>query len=281
VNPKEIIGKLHKSILYLEKAILTPLAAEQIETGNITIANHYGRLNNMYYYFRGQAKSAYLPKEVIDSDDISKHLSALLNSRFRAAKEGAYNSLAMIDAFFSKLEHTLVLLLPFSNYARADDNLAAFIGTNWSEKYKRIFSLESVAKAKSFYDRLDNVKETYRNTFAHGGFDKNGSSIYFHIPGLGAVPASLTDYKNSPHFHFMPVDELNHDEICTLFDEFEKWLEMESAIIGMIYVKSGLDIPLDEEHLTEVHQHCGSIEDFAEWVRAESLYRDMIENVDY
>jgi hypothetical protein len=63
-------------------------------------------------------------------------------------------------------------------------------------------------------DRLHEVSETYRNTYGHGGFDKEGGSIYFHVPDVGALPARLTDVRDSPHFDVIPVGSLDFEELC-------------------------------------------------------------------
>gem|GEM_PF-2282397 len=46
-NWKEIIDKINRAILFTEKKLLAPLATEQLAQGNVTVANHYHRLDNM------------------------------------------------------------------------------------------------------------------------------------------------------------------------------------------------------------------------------------------
>jgi hypothetical protein len=69
----------------------------------------------------------------------------------------------------------------------------------WRDKFKRVYDINADATAKRLHDRLHEVSETYRNTYGHGGFDKEGGAIYFHVPEVGALPARLTDVRDSPH----------------------------------------------------------------------------------
>lgn len=160
-------------------------------------------------------------------------------------------------------------------------DLIKFIGLNWSYKYKRVLGLEPGLKSKKYYDRLDSVKEIFRNTFAHGGFEKAGASLYFHFPNIGAIPASLTSVKNSPHFHFFPLQEANFQEVCSLFDEIDEWLGKESLPMAIRYAKSGLNISFDEDSITKMLEKAKNVDIFDEWLEAGSNYRDMIENADY
>jgi hypothetical protein len=70
-------------------------------------------------------------------------------------------------------------------------------------KYKRIFDVNADADAARFLSKLRAVSESYRNTYGHGGFDKFGATVAFHVPGVGAVPAVLSDIRTSPHFDFV------------------------------------------------------------------------------
>lgn len=69
-------------------------------------------------------------------------------------REDFYYKVAMIDAYFSRLEHLLVLLLPFTNFTAAGEALLKFIGTNGDGKFKTISDIATNPAAKSLYDRL-------------------------------------------------------------------------------------------------------------------------------
>lgn len=285
INPKEVIGKLRRGVLITESRLLAPLAKSQLARGNLTIANHYQWLDNIYQYFREQAGLQYHQSvtpspppaggEVID---VARHITESFNLYTRSRMGGFYNSLAMIDAYFSRLEHLLVLCLPFSNYSRASDDLVEFIGFYWGKKYKRILPIDTASMAKTFYDRLDTVKERFRNPFAHGGFKKKGASLFFHLSGVGAIPASLSATEGHPDFGF---EETTFQDVCLLFDEFDSWLEQEGMPFAVKYAKSGLDIAFDAKFISELSMRMQGVEPFEEWLDYLSYQHAIFANAEY
>lgn len=254
INLNKLLGKLKKAIEVVEKHVLTEIAQDQIKSGNITIPNRFHFLNGQYHYFRDQAASSYSSLNPASFNEIVK-----INS------ESVYNSLAMIDAYFSRLEHFLVLALPFSSYDRAVDNLVNFVGSIWSDKIKRVMGLEN-PKIHNYYNRLLEVKEKYRNTFAHGGFEKKGQSFYFHLPEVGAIPASMSGYKDSVYFNFFPIREPEFRDVCILFDEFDSLLESVTLPQAWQFAKSGIDLILEENYLLAMLATVNNPKEFDEWL---------------
>jgi len=77
------------------------------------------------------------------------------------------------------------------------------------------------------------------------------------------------------------MEESNLQEIFSLFDGFDSWIDQEKMLYGMLYIKSGLDIAFDKKSREEVLSHCTSITDLKEWLEVRSRYQDMIDNADY
>jgi hypothetical protein len=280
LNPHEVLGKLQKAIASAEKHILSDLAQAQIEQGNITISNQFHKIESQYQYFREQAALAYAPSQNNNAAEKAfDSISDALNQSFVASSNGGFNTLAMIDAYFSRLEHFLVLALPFSNYDRKADSLVEFVGLIWSEKLRRIFDIREPC-VQAFYDRLVHVKEKYRNTFAHGGFEKSGQSFFFHLPGFGAIPASMSGHRDSVHFNLFPIEKEGYEEICTLFDEFDSFLN-KSLPATWRFAESGLNLVLAENNLSEMLNSSKDPTVFESWLEKESYLLDMYENADY
>lgn len=279
---KEIIGKLKRVIAKIEKQLLTPFAKDQIYERNVTIANHYHKLENRYVYFREKAEKKTTPEintNVKHDDDIF----AGLNNLFKSRSELFYNTIAMLDAYFSFLEHLFVLVIPFAEKQDNDIDLVQFISSFWSEKFKTLFDIKKDTQAKKFYDELDEIKEHYRNFYAHGGFEKGGASLYIHFPGYGAIPAQLSNIKNRPHFNFFPVEEDNFSKICKIIDQFDEWLQSDFSGIkyAVKYADSGLDIPCDQKSIKEIKNAMGSEEEFETLLNHYSHIADMYANMDY
>lgn len=278
---REIVGKLQKGVIHIEKKVLKPLAHIQIRSGHITVVNYYYNLRSMYDYFRECAMrtfekaSVHAPPE----KDIKKAFKNL-NQKTRLKWEGFFNTVAMIDAYFSLLEHILVFCLPFSDKKEKID-LSSFIGSNWAVKYKKVLSVKSGKPDKEFYDKLKLIKERIRNTFAHGGFDKDfGASLHIHLPGIGTVPASMSRVKDSPHFHIIPISDQNYESICKLFDDFDNWLEKKRMPNAIKYIHSGINLPMSNDFLNDLHM---SIKNgfFDKWLEFLDKEVTEYENVDY
>lgn len=277
---KEIIGKLKKRINSIEKTILIPFAQSQIKKGHVTIVNQYNNLENRYVYFREKAENASKRRFRSKGKDFTEDLNKSLNHYFSTRIDLFYNALAMLDSYFSLLEHLFVLVLPFHNTGY---DLVNYISEYWSDKFKKLFDIRKNQKAKSFYDRLDTIKERYRNYYAHGCFEKAGASLYIHFPGLGAIPAQLTRVKNSAHFHFFPIEEDKFKEICETIDEFNEWLRADSTGLKNIikYIESGLNIPCDKKSLKQIKTAMKSEKSLNALIAHWSYLDDLHTNMDY
>lgn len=273
---KLIIGKLKKSQKVLERTLLRDLGAEQLRLGQVTIGNQYHQLRMTYSYFRESASLAFAQKGRLKgkltfhaSGSTDQSVEELHDTLQRitdgqaAEREGFYNTLAMVSSFFSLLEHTLVLVLPFIGFDSASEDLAKFIGDRWAQKLQRVFDLNSDAVAKRHYDALHRISEDYRNTYGHGGFDKfPHATIAFHVPGLGALPVKLSDVRDSPHFAFAPVDATKFEDICATFDGFESHLKDAPTKFAMMWIEEGLDVSYDSDFRQRMASAMTSDDDF-------------------
>ena len=251
VNVDEIFGKIKKAIETAEKYMLAEIARDEINSANVTIVNLFHKIGNRYYHFREEAKSAYSPIGQENNDENIEGLAKIMNRYCQMRNIGSYNALAMIDAYYSRLEHFLVLALPFSSFDRTKDDLTKFVQQTWSDKMKRIFDIQS-PPMRDYYPKLISIKEKYRNTLAHGGFEKKGASFYFHLPGYGAIPASLSGYKNSVHFNLFFIETEDFNEICSLFDEIDEWLAEDGLPLAWMFADSGLNLRFDGEYISKM-----------------------------
>jgi len=270
----EMLEKLNKGF-YILDGLLQPYAAVQIELGNVTVANNFHKLELMYHFFRTKANKSFSKpiKRYICS--FEKGNIRMPQDPFKSEREGFYYTAAMLDAYFSMMEHILILLLPFVDFEPTKHNIASLITSGWSTKFKNVFDLNNNKQARTLYEELNEIKEKYRNTVAHGTFEKNPVSLYFHIPTIGAMPASVSKYKESIHYTFFPIEQKHFKDICSLFDCSDKYLRNGPTKKGMLYIMSGLDVFFDEESRAMYRSNMGSLKKFREMI--ESLaYEDMI-----
>ncbi|HEY8629590.1 MAG TPA: hypothetical protein VIL73_03470, partial [Gaiellaceae bacterium] len=253
---KELVDKLGKGVGLVEKQLLRPLADEQFDAGNVTIGNQLGFLRSTYEHFRDQARETFATKPTPPpsrtwrdklpwrrpSPVTSLGLGEAIGGELRRRRVGAYNTLAAVNAYFSLLEHALVLVLPFVDFDPSGGRLATFIGDRWGLKLKRVFDLGNDADASRHYNLLHDIAETYRNTYSHGGFDKEGAAVWVHLPKIGALPARLSDIREAPHFEIFPVNEADLASIVAAFEGVDHWLRSAQTKYGMRWVEAGLDV---------------------------------------
>lgn len=276
---QEIIKKIQKGIHKAEKNYLIPFSERQLEKRQITILNRYHAMINRYFYFREKAEKAAKENENSQAKGV-ENLAKVLNEMVHMKNELFYNTIAMLDSYFSSLEHLFVLIMPL---CRSDLPLVDFIGSSWTEKCKLLFGFDSNPEAKKHFDKLHNLKEKFRNFWAHGAFGKKGTSLFIHIPNIGALPAQFSKVKNNPHFEFFPVKESSFKEICRTIDDFEKWLRTEESGLSkaIIYIESGLDVPCDQQSIAEIRTAMKSEKKLRNLIEGKSYLWAKHANMDY
>jgi len=174
-----------------------------------------------------------------------------------------------------------VFSLAFAGYIAGSDNVADFIRSPWADKFKRIASVLSNTTAKSLYDRLFYIKEVFRNTYAHGGFEKHGASLYIPLPGAGVLPARLSDIADSPRFDFLLGKETTFQEICATFDEVDQWFLEQECPYAWRLLASGLNVSFDDASLAKLNDAATSLDAFDEWIEHTQQWLDVYRNADY
>ena len=149
----------------------------------------------MYAYFREQASRNFAPPKP-NPDGKIESIGTALATVWRKRNHGNYNASAMIDAYFSRLEHLLIIILPFMNYDGTKHNLVNLMGAVWSDKFKAVFDLSKDATARRVYESLIDLRERHRNPISHGNFKKDGKSLFFHFP-RGAISCQLSESERS------------------------------------------------------------------------------------
>jgi hypothetical protein len=131
---QEAIYKINKSIPIAEE-LIEPAIKKQVDIGAITLTNEYHNLRSRYEYFREEAER-HLSKNDIDDFDIDSFDDSLkaYNAFLKELNKVSSYAIAMIDAYFSLLEHILVMVRPFVTLHGIESNLSEFIGLNWGGK---------------------------------------------------------------------------------------------------------------------------------------------------
>jgi len=241
VPTSRIVGQINSALKDVE-AFLEPYAKAQVESGHVLIANRFEEFDSRYRFFRERAEKAYAkasepplhkkpntPKKgkkskKVDLAELNLGIADLLNHTWSANREGFFHSTAMVDAYFSALEHRLVLLRAFTGAALAPGELTQILAAKWDNKLKAVLPIGGNRETELLFGKMRRIKERIRNPFAHGGVENDKGSLFFHLPSIGAIPANFTRFGDSIRFSVIPIEADDHAECCAVFDELDQLL---------------------------------------------------------
>lgn len=267
---QQFLQRARGAISYLSKHI-QPFAEQQVNSGNVTVSNQFVRLNNAYWHFRDCAANLF-------DDDSAEAL-------FTKHVEGFYSSVAMADFYFSRLEHLFVLCLPFVGFSTDEGCLREFVYASWKVKFTQLLKPESDPQAAGILAKLDAVKERFRNTLVHGGIEKNGASLFFHLEGVGAVriPPPGVGYGVRLNLETIasPLVPEAFSSIIGIFDETDEYLRSSDLEFGYIFAESGLPVAFDLRSRKKYEAAMTDHDTFQEFLEHEGWRHDRSINMDF
>ena len=289
---QRLVNQLKTALKHVE-SFLAPIARHQVSLGEALIANRFSEFDSRYRFFRQKADKAYARAkrkptkrkgkgdEGTDKDLVSSFIGDIvsgMNKVMKANHEGFYYSTAMVDAYFSLLEHRLVLLRAFSGKPLAEGELLEFLGYKWDVKLNQIVSDATISAEP--LGKMRNIKERIRNPFAHGGFENDGGSIFFHLPHVGTIPTNFSRFGNSVRFSFIPIEQETHADVCATFDSLDELLTTGPLERPHRLMEAGVDPSYDEGHLKKYDAAINGTEDDLEeflegWSRAFMMHANM------
>lgn len=261
VEPKllnRVIGQLSGSLKLVEP-VLKLYADAQITVGNLTLENRISLYEARYRYFRDLADKAFSfkPKvrksrsnSVAGDMAIFADLTERMNQASNAEHRGFFASGAMVDAWFSRLEHRMLLLRAFLGKPMPAGSFKAFLASRWDERLFALFENGLDETVGGLLGQLRHVKDTIRNPLAHGGVENDGGAFHFHLPGVGAVPANLSRYRGRLKMSFVPIPANTHAETCTLFDAVDEVLTTGTFELPNEFIRWGIDPQFDADTIS-------------------------------
>jgi len=280
----KILSALAKATRYVEREV-RELAQQRISEGRITVINKLAEYSRTFDFFRNKAEESYTYlieqnnlKENPDNSDKELDTLAILSE---VQKEASYYAWAAVEAFYSRLEHILILIRPFVEPRLKNDEILKFMADGWGDKFKQTFFPENNQQANQIFSSLNQIKEKYRNPSAHGGFVKKGAALYFHDSLMTAQPVMLLKKNELPVLTPCGIKNNHFAEILQNFDEFELFLRNSEARYGYKYARCGLDVAYDDVSIDEYLQFSTSDEDFDNYIESVQDYLDDVNNADY
>ncbi|MCL5258785.1 MAG: hypothetical protein M1314_03475 [Firmicutes bacterium] len=285
ITPKQwavALRRLQMGVAFVERE-LQPLATDAARSGHVALANRFGAFDLRYHFFRAEADGKFgVPLQRADEDPSILRLSEVIGNYTTAERSGSYLSGAMIDVFFSRLEHMTVLMLPFLGFDASSGELLKLIRSDWDEKYKAVLDISADKETIRLYDELKKVKECFRNPLSHGGFEKGWWSLYLFLPRAGTIPGSFTDIAKSMQFNYLTIAKETHAEICALFNAVDAHLgATPGRAYALEYVRSELNVGFDEPEAKRYQAAMSSRSDWDEFLQRKSYLHDQHANMDY
>ncbi|MBB3045640.1 hypothetical protein [Nocardioides soli] len=275
--------------------VLNDLVQSQVESGNVTLVNQNGRLRGAYNFFRWQGQAlidghgdADIRQEMIDitiraagGDPEDNHYFLPF---FNPVNVG-YCLTAMASAYFSWLEHVLVLALPFTpHWDPVEKPVTKAIGDPWSDKWRYVLRDAMAAPngdAKKTFDLLSDAAEQFRNLDAHGGFGKKEQSLLVHSP-MGAIPARLAEGASAIKATVISEAPSTFPEACEVFDAVDKFLRTGPLSDAFVWIEGGLQVAFHAEHRERMREAIAQgSEAFLEEVERFAELEDRINNFEY
>ncbi|MGP4059008.1 hypothetical protein ACTWP6_30080 [Mycobacterium sp. 4D054] len=271
---RSFLGRLAASQRSAE-LLLADVADRQIAEGNVTLQNQYQALRLTYEYFREGAQLALDGKGRIPEKAPGGGFWIA-----REEREAFYNIVAMCGAYFSVIEHVLVLSIPFfaEHNSKAID-VREVIKLSWADKYRYVLG-DLTGIAGDYFSRLNTIAERYRNTYGHGAFGKDCATTYFHAPGVGAIPGNMTRVRHSPQFSLVPAAESDFTKVCAVFDGWEAEVADILMWPAWTWIQAGLDVRYDREFCSKVNA-AFEAERFDQFVDEEAAQWEWHVNMEY
>lgn len=284
----EVMMNIHKAMPFAE-SLIEPHIKSLMQKGLVTLDNEYQSIRNRYTFYRENAEKEFndtkkSPKSLhLNFNEGIKEAVKSWNTAQKSINTGNYYMFAMLDAYFSLLEHTLVLLLPFLNYINLSEiDLENFISKNWKSKFKIAFPPKTDIQALKILERLDRVKERFRNPLTHGYFLKQGLSFYIQMDHIGAIPMTLTKPNRNFKYSFGRIDHMNFNEICKCFDDCDNFLlKNKLTKFGMRYIQHDLSIAFDSDSCKEYRTAMTTMKMFDEFIYHMGRKHDDASNMDW
>lgn len=200
----DCMKRMGKATPVVSRELIDPLIDEAVAQGAFTVPNKFEYFLGMYSHLRSLSERTAARAEV--TKPVTETFPGGSSTWYAAAdlaRNAGFEAVGALFAFFSLLEHLLVIGLAFREYDPEVEPFGEFLRLNWSEKFKRVVGLDR-QDDKAIYDTLRLLADENRNPAAHGGVDHNVTNVRVHLAGYGAVPTDVTASSTRPEYTFKP-----------------------------------------------------------------------------
>lgn len=259
----EIIATFEKVHLLLEQ-LFTLIGEQALRDNDFSMKNESYDYFSKLKFYENRIESLVYRKKIIEEKCHDKFDIIEINGKYKCMRmkgtdylnalesEITYDIEAYVDTFFSALEHVLTLLYPFTdNFLVGKPYYSNCIrNTKWHWE-KKIQDVCGSSMPDKIMCALRRIKEVYRNHNTHGGFSRE-MMAYVQIPNFGRFPMYVgKEYLRG--FVDGCSDTISYEMYCEAKKVFSEFWDILDTVyeIPMLFVRSGLPIPVDTERYTK------------------------------
>jgi hypothetical protein len=287
----DCLDRLNAAFPVVSKHLIRPRLDAAIDRDEVSVTNMFPYFAAMYEHLRSTSQRS--AAEAIHLRPMRTELRNGSMTSYPAvdrARQAEFEAHGALFAFFSMVEHLLLIERTFAEFDPATERLSDFLRMNWSNKFKAVIDM-SHREAKTTYDTLKTLVEENRNPAAHGGIDRRATNLAVHLPGYGAVPVGVHRGASPPCYTFHP--ELPRelfpfgDEAGTAapgwdaLDRVTTWIENAQLVSAYQYGKSGLPLLFDPRSRAEAGQAWGDTDAVEQMIRRRAWLVDQAANMDW
>ena len=281
-----LMERIRRAVPLLEKHVLRPIAEERLRHGHVTIDNRFQHHLDMYECFRARAKSLATEAETATEpppdrgEGLMGPFLSFRSLRWELRRNAGFDAAAAVAAFFSLLEHLLVFQLAFDFDSKVDD-LEKSVGDDWAAKFRRVLDITNT-EAKQHYDALREVAQQVRNPAMHGGFDRRQSRFHFHLEGVGAVPAQLSQARDGTDYWFLDDPHpAEGAEVWDVINAFFRWAMFGPLGYAWALAVGGFDVAFDEQSRARLVEAAQTPEQFHAYLESRAHWETNAVNMDW
>lgn len=238
----QLVRTIGRALPLLRKTVLTQIADEQVAHGEVNIDNHFPRLKAQYEHFRELSKASTLAADtavpIREQHPGPPPSISVRYPDYQLRQHAQYEANAAMNAFFSMLEHLLLIEYLLSGREARDGRLASFIASGWSAKFKLVVDL-GVGRAKVHYDGLVAIHDQVRNRSIHGEIHSDGTDFSFLLPGVGPVSTRLVTSGGKRSYRWGAASS---SAVLDELAEVATWLAAGPLGAAVAYGQSGLPL---------------------------------------
>jgi hypothetical protein len=274
---QRLVATISDAMPVLRKTVLASIADEQIALGHVNVENHYRTLRGQYEHFRDL--STRTEKSAATAEPIHESGPGFISVRlpsYELAQKARYEAGAALNAFFSMLEHLLLIAFLLSDLPAERGALAKFIGSGWSAKFKQVVDITDIS-ALQWYERLRVIHAEVRNPSIHGGVQADGTDFSFILPGVGPVSTRLVIAQGRRQYQWDGIKT----NILTALESVSEWLRTGPLAPAVRYGESGLPLFFGDELRADLHAASSDEEALDELIDRLNWMIDQAANMDW